>query len=92
MVTGLASSAALITAPFFSAARRRRSRHADTRVWPRPEQYSGGRPGPSAGAAGCPHPGNLHTARDAGTVIVFWLAIVSPVVTAPNSGVSYQVT
>jgi hypothetical protein len=81
MVTGLASSAALMVVPFFSAASRRRSRHADTRVWPRPAQYSGGRPGPSAEAAGCLHPGNLHTARDALTV-VFWLAIGTPVLAA----------
>jgi hypothetical protein len=79
MVSGLASSAGLITVPFFSAASRRRSRHADTRVWPRPAQYSGGRPGPSAEAAGCSHPGNLHTGRD--VVVFFELAIVgAPVV------------
>src|SRR5581483_12292028 len=63
VVSGLPSSAGLITVPACSAASRRRSRHADTRVWPRPAQYSGGRPVPAAGAAGCPQPGYLHVVR-----------------------------
>jgi hypothetical protein len=57
IVTGLASSAAPIVVPFFSAASRRRSFQADARVSPRPAQYSGGRPGLSAGAASWSHPG-----------------------------------
>jgi hypothetical protein len=57
IVTGLASSAALIVAPFFSAFSRRRPFQVDARVWPRLAQYSGGRPGYSAGAASWSHPG-----------------------------------
>ncbi|HUZ26980.1 MAG TPA: hypothetical protein VMV07_24785, partial [Streptosporangiaceae bacterium] len=53
----LASSAVLIVVPFFSAFSRWRSFQADARVWPRPAQYSGGRPGFSAGAASWSHPG-----------------------------------
>ena len=56
-VSGLPSSAGLMVVPTCSAASLRRSRHADTRVWPRPAQYSGGRPVALAGAAGCPQPG-----------------------------------
>ena len=84
MVTGLASSAVLITMPFFSAVSRRRSRYADTRVWPHPAQYSGGRPGFSAGAAGRPHPGYLHAGRTVVlTVVVLPLVIGPPKVVPP---------
>src|SRR5581483_5512498 len=76
VVSGLPSSAGLITVPSCSAATRRRSRHADTRVWPRPTQYSGGRPVPAAGAAGCPQPGYLQVVR----VIVVVLIIGPPVI------------
>ena len=74
MVTGLSVSAGLVAAPASAAARRRRSRHAVTLVWPRPWQYSGGRPGPVAGAAGSPQPGCLHVFR-AVVGVVFPLAI-----------------
>ncbi len=70
-VTGLSVSAAVVV-PAASAARRRRSRQAVTLVWPLPSQYSGGRPGPVAGAAGWSQPGNLHTGRAvvAGSLVV----------------------
>jgi hypothetical protein len=54
-VTGRSVSAAAVVPA--AAARRRRSRHAVTLVWPRPSQYSGGRPGPEGAATGCVQPG-----------------------------------
>jgi hypothetical protein len=82
IVIGLASSAALIVVPFFSAASRRRSFQADARVWPRPVQYSGGRPGFSAGAASWSHPGYPHVGRAVvpSAVVVFLLVIGPPVI------------
>jgi hypothetical protein len=70
VVSGLPSSAGLIVVPACPAASRRRSRHADTRVWPRPAQYSGGRPVPAAGAAGCPQPGYLQVVRAMVVVLI----------------------
>jgi hypothetical protein len=71
MLTGLSVSATAAVPPA-TAARRRRSRHAVTFVCPRPSQYSGGRPGPAARAAGCWQPGYLHMFR----VAVAWLSLV----------------
>jgi hypothetical protein len=84
IITGLASSAALIVVPFFSAASRRRSFQSDARVWPRPAQYSGGRPGFSAGAASWSHQGKLHVGRAVvpSAVVVFLLVIGPPVIVA----------
>jgi hypothetical protein len=69
-VTEVSVSAGLAAFPAAAAARRRHSLQAVTLVCPRPSQYSGGRPGPAAGAAGAVQPGCLHEVDLAGTCFV----------------------
>jgi hypothetical protein len=76
----------------FSAFARRRSFHADARVWPRPAQYSGGRPGLSAGAAGWSQPGNLHVGRAVLlAAVVFLLVIGPPVIVAARAAGAFRI-